>query len=76
MLVKSKETSKKSVIVIAKPCEVGELPIRLRYFIQKVESFFFEFEEKFELLDFAPIRWKKSYDRFNFDRVTGYFLVK
>ena len=61
VLVKSKETAKKSIIVIGKPGEIKDLPKRLRYLTQKVESFFFEFDDKIEVLDFLPIQWSNYY---------------
>ena len=74
VLVKNIQTSKKSVIVIGKPGELKDLPVRQRFFTQKVESFFFEFEEKFELLDFMPTQYEGGSDDLN--KTNGYFIVK
>ena len=75
VVAESTKTKHKSIIVINKPGELDTLPSKLKLFIEKVEPLFYQFDERFELIDFAPAAIP-TYVHQDFEYVRAFFIVK
>ena len=60
VVAESTKTKHKSIIVINKPGELDTLPNKLKLFIEKVEPLFYQFDERFELLDFTNCPYRST----------------